>query len=153
MFGPALAALTAATCMATPVQTFEHEPYADSDVVRAGPFVGFVSRGYDAVQGRFSLRVGGMRTSSLSSKIPWFLPDGYGDVDTLVVTGRRLSRPTARFTQRFALAGGTTTPSPDLTYVFPSTINPPKTGCWELTFRAGTASGTLYMLARQRARG
>jgi hypothetical protein len=38
--------------------------------VRAGPFVGGAVPMYDSVGGRFSLRVGGMRTDTLSSKIP-----------------------------------------------------------------------------------
>jgi hypothetical protein len=122
-------------------------------VVRAGPFVGLLAEGYDDVDGRFSLRVGGMRTATMSSKIPWWLPDGYRDAGILVVTGRRLSGTRATFTQRFPEAGTSSGPTPLLRNVYPSNINPPKTGCWRLTFHAGTARGSLIMLARPRFRG
>jgi hypothetical protein len=140
MFG-ALAVLATAVCLATPVS-------ADRSRVHAGPFVGGLAAGYDDVDGRFSLRVGGMRTASMSSKIPWFLKTaGYKNVSKLVVTGRRLGTRT-HWAQ--TLSGGTNGGGE---YVYPSILKPPATGCWRLTFRAGTAVGSLTMLARPRFRG
>jgi hypothetical protein len=141
MFGPALAALAAATCLATPVS-------ADGSRVKVGPFVGYIVPSHDVVNGRFSLRVGGMRTDTLSSKIPWFLPRRYRAGSELVVTGTRLTRP-ARFVQRFDQAFSPTNPAQ---YTFPSIIDPPATGCWRLTFRSGRATGTLVVLVRPRVR-
>ena len=141
MFGPALAALAAATCLATPVA-------ANGSRVNAGPFVGYIVPDYDVVNGRFSLRVGGMRTETLSSKIPWFLPRRYRVGSALTVTGTRLIRP-ARFVQSFDEAFSPTNPPQ---HTFPSIINPPATGCWRLTFRSGRATGTLVVLVRPRVR-
>jgi hypothetical protein len=45
MFGRALAALAAATCLATPVSV-------DGTRVNAGPFVGYIAPDYDVVNGR-----------------------------------------------------------------------------------------------------
>jgi hypothetical protein len=141
VFGPALAALAAATCLATPVS-------ANGSRVNAGPFVGYIAPDYDVVNGRFSLRVGGMRTETLSSKIPWFLPRRYRVGSELTVTGTRLIRP-ARFVQSFAQAYSPTNPAQ---HTFPSIISPPATGCWRLTFRSGRATGTLVVLVRPRVR-
>lgn len=141
MFGPALAALAAATCLATPVS-------ADGTRVKAGPFVGYTVPDYDVVNGRFSLRVGGMRTETLSSKIPWFVPRRYRVGGELVVTGTRVTRP-ARFVQRFYKAFSPANPA---RHTFPSIIDPPATGCWRLTFRSGRATGSLVVLVRPRVR-
>ena len=44
MLGPALAALAGATCLATPVRIVTYaEGFAEQQVVRAGPFVGFLA--------------------------------------------------------------------------------------------------------------
>ena len=136
-----LAVLATAACLATPVS-------ADRSRVHAGPFVGYLAAGYDDFGGRFSLRVGSMRTATMTSKIPWFLPAaGYANISKLVVTGRRLGAA-RRFVQ--TLPGG---PDTGGEYVYPSIIKPPTTGCWRLTFKAGTATGSLTMLARPRFHG
>ncbi len=142
----ALALLVTATCLATPVSV-------NRSRVQAGPFTGVLAAGYDDVGGRFSLRVGGMRTATMSSKILWTLP-GTHDLpnDTaLVVRGRRLSTPTRRFSQVFP--GGRNAAQPDTVFYFPSIIKPPTVGCWRLTFTAGTVRGSLTMLARPRFHG
>jgi hypothetical protein len=148
VFG-ALALLATTACLATPVS-------ADRSTVNVGPFAGALAAGYDDVNGRFSLRVGGMRTATMSSKILWLLPSGYvlpndgpNGETRLVVTGRRLGRPVRRFKQVFLGGKGST----DQRYYFPSILKPPAVGCWRLTFRAGTASGSATMLARPRYRG
>ncbi len=117
--------------------------------MHAGPFVGVLSRGFDDVGGRFSLRVGGMRTETLSSKIAWLLPQRYATHGRdLVVTGRRLDGARA-FVQRFSEAGV----SGESRHVYPSIIDPPTVGCWRLTFGVGTVKGALTMLARPRYGG
>jgi hypothetical protein len=62
--------LASAACLATPVH---------GNVVRAGPFVGYVVPLYDVVNGRFRLHVGEYRNpaTGLSQKIPWFIPRRY----------------------------------------------------------------------------
>jgi hypothetical protein len=145
MLGP-LAMLATGLCLATPVSPQRNE-------VRAGPFVGYLAAGYDDVGGRFSLRVGGMRTDSMSSKIFWRLPHDY-DVpygSPLVVAGRKFGFPARRFTQTFP--GGRGKLQPDMDYGFPSIIKPPTVGCWRLTFAAGRVRGSLTMLARPPFRG
>jgi hypothetical protein len=128
----------AATCAATRL---------DRGDVRAGPFVGGAVPAYDAVGGRFSLRVGGMRTETLSSKIPWFAMPRHKVGATLIVTGRRIGASPRTFRQTFARAyGGGSDPRGSI--VFPSTIDPPTVGCWRLTLRSGNATGSLTMLAR-----
>jgi hypothetical protein len=148
VFG-ALALLATTACLATPVS-------ADRSTVNVGPFVGTLAARYDDVNGRFSLRVGGMRTATMSSKIFWLLPPGYvlpndgpNGETRLVVTGRWLGTPVRRFKQVFLGGKGGT----DQRYGFPSILKPPAVGCWRLTFRAGTVSGSATMLARPRYRG
>ena len=137
MLGP-LALLATAACLATPVS-------ADRSRVHAGPFVGALSRGFDDVGGRFSLRVGGMRTDTLSSKIPWFLSRRYTTHSgELVVRGRQLDG-TGTFVQRFQEAYSPSTPRQ---HTYPSIIDPPAEGCWRLTFAVGKVKGALTMLAR-----
>ncbi len=133
---------TIATAGKCPATRLEHGR------VRAGPFTGYAVPEYDAVGGRFSLRVGGMRTESLSSKIPWFVPYRYKVGNSLVVTGRRLGASPRSFRQTLALAYGG---NDGRGWVFPSIINPPSVGCWQLTFRSGNAVGSLTMLARPAA--
>jgi len=135
VFAPLLATLGAATCLATPVS-------ADRSRVHAGPFTGNLTRAYDVVDGRFSLRVDGMRTETLSQKIPWSLPRRYRVGPTLAITGRRLDAP-GRFTQRFYEALGASGP-----HIFPTNIAPPAAGCWRLTLRTGPTWGSLVALVR-----
>ena len=141
MLGP-LSILAAAACLASPVS-------ADRSQMHVGPFVGSLAAGYDDVGGRFSLRVGGMRTKGLSSKIPWWLPISYSNVGELVVTGRLIGGR-GHFAQRFPEAIYSDTPD---RHVFPSIIDPPKTGCWHLTFRAGKVKASVLMLARPEPSG
>jgi hypothetical protein len=142
VLGP-LSVLAAAACLATPVS-------ADRSRIHVGPFTGYLAAGYDDVDGRFSLRVGGMRTKAgLSSKIPWWLPMSYRDVGELVVTGRLIGAR-GHFTQTFPEAMFSETPD---SHVYPSIIDPPKTGCWRLTFKAGAVKATVVMLARPRPSG
>lgn len=127
------------SCQATLVQGTE---------VKAGPFTGLIVPAYDVVRGRFSLRVGGMRTESLSSKIPWFVPFRYKVGDSLVISGRRLSPSPRAFRQTEAIARAA---GEQRGWVFPSNIDPPSVGCWRLTFRSGNAVGVLTVLVRPRA--
>jgi len=115
----------------------------DGVVVQAGPFAGGAVPRYDSVGGRFSLRVGGWRTKTLSSKIPWFIPDSYEVGDVLVVTGRRVAGSPRTFRQTMQRVSGG-----NGRWVFPSIIDPPSVGCWKLTFRSGKAVGSMTMLAR-----
>jgi hypothetical protein len=123
--------------MATPVST-------QGTQVKAGPFVGLIARDYDVVDGRFSLRAGGMRTETMSSKIPWFLPRRYRVGPALAITGIRLDAP-GRFTQRYSEAFAPTNPGQ---HVFPTIIAPPRAGCWRITLRTGPTHGTLVALVR-----
>jgi hypothetical protein len=111
--------------------------------VKAGPLVGTVTE-YDRVNGRFSLRVGPMRTrNGLSQKIPWFPEPGAKIGSTLVVTGRALSLPKPRtFTQTFPVA---LSPS-----MFPTIIAPPSAGCWMFTFTTGPTTASIAVLVRPR---
>jgi hypothetical protein len=141
VFAP-LSVLAAAACLASPVS-------ADRSRLNVGPFVGYLATGYDDVNGRFSLRVGGMRTKDLSSKIPWWLPISYKNVGKLTVTGFRIGKP-GHFRQEFPEAAYSDTPD---RHVYPSIIDPPKTGCWRLTFTAGAVKASVLMLARPRPTG
>ena len=127
-------------CLGTPVQ---------GNTVKAGPFTGYVVPAYDSVGGRFSLRVGGMRTATLSSKIPWFVPFRYKVSDSVVISGRRAHAPARAFRQTEALASA----GDSRGWVFPSIIEPPTVGCWRLTFRSGEAVGTLTVLVRPAIKG
>ena len=114
-------------------------------VVRAGPFTGVLMREYDVVDGRFSLHVGGYRIGNgLSSKIAWELPPRTPVAESLVVTGRRITRPSRTFRQEFALASADGIDYP----FFPSIISPPTAGCWRLTFTSGKTRGALTVLVR-----
>jgi hypothetical protein len=130
--------LTSAVCIAGPVQQRN-----GSLAVKVGPLVGYLTE-YDSVDGRFSLRVGPLRTrNGLSQKIPWFPEPGAKIGSTLVVTGRALSFPTPRsFSQSFRVA---LSPS-----MFPTIISPPSAGCWRLTFTTGPTSASIAVLVRPR---
>jgi hypothetical protein len=135
MIAPTLVVIAFAACLAAPV----HE-----GTVRAGPFVGYVAPGYDVVRGRFRLHVGPYRVpNALTQKIPWFVPLRYRVGDTLVVTGRRAGTPARTFRQTFARAYSPDSPNK---HVFPSIIAPPTVGCWHLTFRSGSLTGSLTAL-------
>ena len=135
---PLVPLLASVACLATPVH---------GDVVRAGPFTGYIVPQYDVVKGRFRLHVGAYRNPStgLSQKIPWFVPLRYRVGGSLVITGRRLGTATRTFRQEFQRAGSSSTPDK---YVFPSSLSPPSAGCWRLTLRSGSARGTLTVLIR-----
>ena len=122
------------TCLATPVH---------GDIVRAGPFTGGIDTDYDVVNGRFRLHVGAWRDRSigLSQKIPWFLPSKYRVGVYLVIRGRRLAPPRGSFTLRLPEAGSLDPKEP----VFPSTLGPPKAGCWRFTFQTRLVQGRLIV--------
>jgi hypothetical protein len=115
------------------------------NVVRAGPFTGFVVPPHDVVGGRFSLRVGGMRTENMSSKIPWFVPFTYKVGDSVLISGLRLHPSVRTFRQTEAIAWAV---GNERGWVFPSIIDPPSVGCWRLTFRSGDAAGSLTVRVR-----
>ena len=119
------------TCLATPVR---------GTYVHAGPFAGGIYPKYDVVNGRFRLHVGPWRDRSigLSQKIPWFLPGRYRVGVFLVVRGTRLAPVGGSFTVRLPEAGAD--PSQ---HVFPSTLSPPKPGCWRLSFQTRLVEGRL----------
>ena len=119
------------TCLATPVR---------ADYVHAGPFAGGIDPDYDILNGRFRLHVGPWRNRSigLTQKIPWFLPGKYRVGVYLVVRGRRLAPAGGSFTVRLPEAGA----APDQ-HVFPSTLSPPKPGCWRLSFQTRLVQGRL----------
>jgi hypothetical protein len=136
--------LAAAACTAAPVQA---QPDGGL-TVRVGPLVGAVTA-YDSVGGRFSLRVGTLRTrGGLSQKIPWFAARGASVGETLTVTGRALTMPRTRtFTQIFRSAqevGG------EQRTMFPTVIAPSSAGCWVLTFATGATRARLAVLVRPR---
>jgi hypothetical protein len=138
----ALAALLAsAACLATPVH---------GDVVRAGPFVGYITPRYDVVDGRFRLHVGRYRnaTTGLSQKIPWFIPRRYPVRASLVVVGRRLGSVKRRFK---SVLQQSWSPSNPKSWAFPSSFSPPSAGCWRLTFQSGRVTGKLTVLVSNRA--
>jgi hypothetical protein len=134
--------LSSAVCMAAPV----HHENNGSLTVKVGPLVGGVTA-YDSVNGRFSLRVGSMRTrGGLSQKIPWFPEPGAKIGDTLVVTGKALSLPKPRsFTQTFRAASYGSG-----RMMFPTIIAPPSTGCWMFTFKTGPTTASIAVLVRPR---
>ena len=109
--------------------------------MHAGPLAGAIAPQYDSVGGRFRLHVGAYRDkdTGLTQKIPWFLPARNRSGGLLVVRGRRLAPPGRTFKQSFDEAG-----SPDPKQrVFPSTISPPASGCWKLTFQTGRVTASL----------
>jgi hypothetical protein len=74
--------LVSAACLAAPVH---------GGVVRAGPFVGYITQDYDVINGRFRLHVGDYRNAAtgLTQKIPWFISRRYGVAATALVVGQR----------------------------------------------------------------
>jgi hypothetical protein len=120
------------SCLATPVHGV---------TVRGGPFAGGVYPRYDVVGGRFRLHVGPWRdrAAGLTQKIPWFLPGKYRVGPFLVIRAQRLAPVGGSFTVRLPEAGG---PDPNQ-HVFPSTLSPPKPGCWRLHFQTGLVEGRL----------
>jgi hypothetical protein len=112
------------------------------DEIHVGPFKGGIFPAYDVVDGRFRLHVGAYRdrATGLTQKIPWFVPRSYRVGIFLVVHGRRLIPPRGTFTQRFPEAGNTDSSDQ---HVFPSTLRPPSSGCWRLTFRSGRTGGSI----------
>ena len=118
----------------------------EGNEVNAGPFQGLVPPEYDVVDGRFSLRVGGMRTATMSSKIPWFVSTKYTVEHQLRIVGRGVHATARRFAYTAQRAGG----GPGRGGVFPTIISPPAAGCWHLTFRSGETVGELTVLVRAR---
>jgi len=134
------ALLASAACLATPVH---------GNVVRAGPFVGYLAPQYDVVNGRFRLHVGDYRdrASGLSQKIPWFIPRSYPVRWSFTVIGRRLGPIKGRFKSVLQQASSPSNPNK---WVFPSSFSPPRAGCWSLTFRSGRVRGRLTVLVSNR---
>jgi hypothetical protein len=124
-------------CLATPVH---------GNVVKAGPFTGYLARQYDVVAGRFRLHVGPYRNKAtgLSQKIPWYAKPESGVDSYLVVTGIRVRPQPARRFKQTSTTGGLFPQG----YVFPTSFSPPSAGCWRLTFSSGSATGTLTVLVR-----
>jgi hypothetical protein len=122
------------TCLATPV----HGLY-----VHAGPFAGAIDPDYDIVDGRFRLHVGAWRDRStgLTQKIPWFLPGKYRVGVYLVIRGTRLAPAGGSFTARLPEAGSLDPRQ----HVFPSTLKPPKAGCWRFSFQTRLVHGRLIV--------
>ena len=118
--------------------------------VRIGPFRGEIATAYDVVNGRFRLRVGGLRDPGrgLTQKIPWFAPVRSGVGESLEVSGRRLEPTPRRFRQRFASAGTSDTRR----HVYPSILRPPAAGCWRFTFRSGRVRASAVVLVSPRPR-
>jgi hypothetical protein len=136
-----LAALVAsAACLATPVH---------GDVVRAGPFSGYVVPQYDVINGRFRLHVGGYRdpATGLSQKIPWFVPQSYPVGGSLTVSGRRLDANGGSFKTVLHQSWSPNSPG---RWVYPSSFSPPRAGCWRLKFASGYVRGTLTVLVANR---
>jgi hypothetical protein len=135
-----VALLASAACLATPVH---------GDVVRAGPFVGYIVPQYDVVNSRFRLHVGEYRNpaTGLSQKIPWFIPRRYPVRGSLVVVWRRLGSVRVRFR---TVLHQTWSPSNPKRWVFPSSFSPPNAGCWRLTFQSGRVTGELTALVSNR---
>ena len=138
MFGPAIAALASAACLATPI---------DGASVKAPPFTGRIDPDYDIVNGRFALHVGPLRdpATGLSQKILWVLPSKYRkDVGPqLAFTGRLDGVVRYRTRVSAAIRAG------DPNYYFPSNLAPPKVGCWTLTLTTGTLRARLVALVRE----
>jgi hypothetical protein len=130
---PERTSATSYACRATPV----HGSY-----VHAGPFAGGIDPDYDIVNGGFRLHVGPWRDRlmGLSQKIPWFLPGKYRVGVFLVVRGTRLAPAGGSFTARLPEAGA----DPGQ-HVFPSTLSPPKPGCWRLSFQTRLTHGRLIV--------
>jgi hypothetical protein len=136
---PLAALLASAACLATPVH---------ANVVRAGPFVGYITPQYDVVNGRFRLHVGKFRDpiTGLSQKIPWFIPRTYPVRASLVVVGRRVGSA-ARFRNVLHQSWSSSDPK---RWVFPSSFSPPSAGCWRLTFQSGPVTAKLTVLVTNR---
>lgn len=120
------------TCPATRVQEAGR-----NTVVRAGPFVGYIVRRYDVVDGRFRLHVGSLRdpVTGLSQKIPWRTSGRPRTIQSLVVAGTRISpRPQRKFKQTFRSSSRR---------FWPTIISPPLAGCWRLQLRSGRVTALL----------
>ena len=117
--------------------------HVNGQYVHAGPFAGAISPDYDVVNGRFRLHVGAWRDRStgLTQKIPWFLPAKYRVGVYLVIRGRRLAPAGGSFTLRLPEAGSLDPRQ----HVFPSTLKPPKPGCWRLSFETRHVLGRLLV--------
>jgi hypothetical protein len=127
--------LVSAACLAAPVH---------GGVVRAGPFVGYITQDYDVIHGRFRLHVGDYRNAAtgLTQKIPWFISRRYPVAATALVVGqRRGSEDTFRTELHQTFSG-----SDSRRLVYPSSFSPPKAGCGRLTFTSGQVRGTLVVL-------
>lgn len=154
---PALALLLALTATTSADQSGraadgEAKPCAATRVqgseVRAGRFTGAIVPEYDVVDGRFRLRVGGMRdvADGLSQKIPWSVLRTTEVGSRLRIDGRRLAPRSPRTfrmdLQRVAGSGR------QVRWYFPSIMKPPAEGCWRLRFTSGKVTGSLTVLVR-----
>jgi len=134
-FGLALlGAFALATCPASPV---------DGGYVHAGVIRGAIDTETDVVNGRFRLHVGEYRdlARGIFQKILWSVPENRRVGGRLVIRGRTLLGPKRTFVQRFNRAYADDTS----VAFYPSTIVPPRAGCWKLTLRTGHLRNALVV--------
>jgi hypothetical protein len=134
-----MALLTAAACVAAPVQAGK---------VHAGPFTAAVTPKYDSVGGRFRLHVGPYRDSArrLTQTLTWNVPHRFRVGSQLTIMLTRLSpAPVSIIAQYAPRAPGAGAGKP---WTFPSIVQPTSAGCWRMTLRSGATSGSLKVLVR-----
>jgi hypothetical protein len=124
----------ARTCPASPV---------DGSQVHAGVITAGIDPYTDVVDGRFRLHVGEYRdvASGTFQKILWWAPADRRVGGRLVVRGHRLFGPKRTFVQRFNRAYSV--PDDPARAFYPSTIIPPRAGCWKLTLTTGKLRNSL----------
>ena len=126
----------ARTCPASPVYGAR---------VNAGVIVGGIDPYTDVVDVRFRLHVGEYRDLAQGTfqKVLWWAPSDRRIGGRLVVRGRTLFGPKRTFGQRFDRAY-TDDPADTKAY-YPSTMVPPKAGCWRLTLTTGKLRNALVV--------
>lgn len=124
------------SCPASPV---------DGAQVHAGVITGGIDPFTDVVEGRFRLHAGELRDvkNGIFQKILWWAPANRRIGGVLVVRARTIYGPRRSFVQRFNRAYTNDTNDPKAYY--PSTVVPPKAGCWRLRLRTGHLRNTLVV--------